>query len=59
MDTSSSGEELPSGVTEADVAEVTSVGFSRAEAIDELRRTNGDKTQAIATLFAKKLTSSK
>lgn len=41
--------------SEADVKELTNLGFSREQVIFELRRLNGDKTQAIAALFAKSL----
>lgn len=41
--------------TEADVIEIVNLGFSRNQAIYELRHFNGDKTQAIAALFAKSL----
>lgn len=42
--------------SENDVKELSNLGFSREQAIFELRRFNGDKTQAIAALFAKSLT---
>ncbi|XP_023011831.2 DNA damage inducible 1 homolog rngo isoform X1 [Leptinotarsa decemlineata] len=41
--------------TEADVREIVSLGFTRDQVIFELRRFNGDKTQATAALFAKSL----
>lgn len=41
--------------TESDVKELISLGFSREQVISELRRFNGDKTQATAALFAKSL----
>lgn len=41
--------------TESDVRELISLGFSREQVISELRRFNGDKTQATAALFAKSL----
>lgn len=41
--------------TEADVREVQALGFTRDQVFFELRRFNGDKTQAIAALFAKSL----
>lgn len=41
--------------TEADVSGLVSMGFSREQVIFELRRFNGDKTQATAALFAKSL----
>lgn len=44
---------LPPSVTESDIAEIVAVGFSRQDAIAELNRQNGNKTQAIAALFAK------
>ncbi|KAG5880649.1 hypothetical protein JTB14_022815 [Gonioctena quinquepunctata] len=40
---------------EADVKEIVVLGFARAQVIFELRRFNGDKTQATAALFAKSL----
>lgn len=47
---------LPSdNFTENDVKEIQSMGFSREQIIAELRRFKGDKTQAIAALFAKSL----
>ncbi|KAF2353119.1 Ubiquitin domain [Trinorchestia longiramus] len=46
---------LPPGVTEADLAEIVSVGFTREEALAELQQFAGDKTKAFAALFAKKL----
>ncbi|KAK7074376.1 cyanamide hydratase [Halocaridina rubra] len=39
--------------TESDVQEIIQIGFKRPQAIEELRRQNGNKTQAIAALFAK------
>ncbi|XP_071536073.1 protein DDI1 homolog 2 isoform X4 [Panulirus ornatus] len=39
--------------SESDVQEIIQIGFTRTDAIDELRRQNGNKTQAIAALFAK------
>ncbi|KAJ8940081.1 hypothetical protein NQ314_010915 [Rhamnusium bicolor] len=48
---------LPSDkFSEADIREITALGFSREQVIFELRRFNGDKTQATAALFAKSLT---
>lgn len=41
--------------SEQDVAEIVSMGFSRKQAIDELRDFNGDKKLASASLFAKSL----
>lgn len=41
--------------SENDVKELSNLGFSREQVIFELRRFNGDKTQAIAALFAKSL----
>ncbi|XP_045470296.1 protein DDI1 homolog 2 isoform X1 [Harmonia axyridis] len=41
--------------TEQSVQEIVQVGFTREQAILELRRFNGDKTQAMAALFAKSL----
>ncbi|XP_075990660.1 DNA damage inducible 1 homolog rngo isoform X4 [Anticarsia gemmatalis] len=40
---------------EAEVEEIVSLGFTREQAIVELRRFNGDKTQATVALFAKSL----
>lgn len=41
--------------TEADVAEIVKNGFPRERVIAELRSANGNKTQALAALFAKSL----
>lgn len=41
--------------TEADVNDIIKLGFSREQAIAELRNFNGNKTQATAALFAKSL----
>lgn len=41
--------------SESDVQDIIQIGFNRTEAIDELRRQNGNKIQAIAALFAKSL----
>lgn len=41
--------------TENDVAEIMKNGFQRSQVIDELRNSNGNKTQALAALFAKSL----
>lgn len=41
--------------TEADITDIVNLGFSRNQALYELRQFNGDKTQAIAALFAKSL----
>lgn len=41
--------------TETDVAELVKNGFQRPNVIQELRKFNGDKTQALAALFAKSL----
>lgn len=41
--------------TETDIKELTSLGFTREQVVSELRRFNGDKTQATAALFAKSL----
>ena len=47
---------LPSdNFTEQDVSELMKNGFQRARVIEELRHFNGDKTKALATLFAKSL----
>lgn len=47
---------LPSdNFTEQDVNELMKNGFQRARVIEELRHFNGDKTKALATLFAKSL----
>ncbi|KAJ2954496.1 hypothetical protein O0L34_g2775 [Tuta absoluta] len=40
---------------EAEVEEIVGLGFTREQAIVELRRFNGDKTQATVALFAKSL----
>lgn len=41
--------------SENDIAELMKNGFSRASVIEELRKFNGNKTQALASLFAKSL----
>lgn len=41
--------------TENDVTELMKNGFKRPEVIGELRKFNGDKTQALAALFAKSI----
>lgn len=41
--------------TEETVKEIESLGFNRIEVIAELRRFNGDKTQATDALFTKSL----
>lgn len=41
--------------TETDVQEIVQNGFTRDKAIGELRKANGNKTQALASLFAKSL----
>lgn len=41
--------------SESDVQEIVGLGFSRAQAVEELRRQKGNKTQAMAALFAKSL----
>lgn len=41
--------------TEQDVADIVKLGFSRKQAIDELRHFKGDKKMASASLFAKSL----
>lgn len=41
--------------TESDVAEIVKNGFPRERVIAELRSANGNKTQALAALFAKSL----
>uniref|UniRef100_A0A6M2DSK6 Putative dna damage inducible protein n=1 Tax=Xenopsylla cheopis TaxID=163159 RepID=A0A6M2DSK6_XENCH len=43
------------GFSESDVRELVNLGFSREQVLHELRRFNGDKTQATAALFAKSL----
>lgn len=45
----------PHNFSEADVAELTIHGFSRQAVIDELLKFKGNKTQALAALFAKSL----
>ena len=39
--------------TEKDVQNLISMGFARAQVMEELRKFNGDSTQATAALFAK------
>lgn len=41
--------------SEKDVEDIIKLGFKREDAIAELRRNNGNKTQAMAALFAKSL----
>lgn len=41
--------------TESDVVEIVKNGFQRERVIAELRSANGNKTQALAALFAKSL----
>lgn len=41
--------------SETDVEEIVALGFTREQAVVELRRFNGDKTQATVALFAKSL----
>ncbi|CAH2103088.1 unnamed protein product [Euphydryas editha] len=41
--------------SETEVEEIVALGFTREQAIVELRRFNGDKTQATVALFAKSL----
>lgn len=55
--TSTSGDAvLPTDkFTESDVAEIVNNGFPRERVIAELRSANGNKTQALAALFAKSL----
>ena len=40
---------------EGDVRKIVEMGFSRDQVIEELRKFNGDSTQAMASLFAKSL----
>lgn len=40
---------------ENDVAELVKMGFTREEVLDELRRYNGNKSEATAGLLAKSL----
>ncbi|XP_045624597.1 protein DDI1 homolog 2 isoform X5 [Procambarus clarkii] len=49
MDTASEHDHF----SESDVQEIIQIGFTRIQAVEELRRQNGNKTQAIAALFAK------
>lgn len=47
---------LPSDkFTEADVSDLMKNGFKRNNVIEELRKNNGNKTQALAALFAKSI----
>lgn len=41
--------------SENDVSDLVKMGFKREEVITELRRNNGNKNQAIASLIAKSL----
>lgn len=43
-----------SPLSDADITEVMAAGFSHDEAVSSLTQHSGDKTQAIAALFAKK-----
>lgn len=54
--TSSTSVSLPT-FPEASVAQITSMGFTREQAIQELTKANGDVNIALSTLFAKSLSS--
>ncbi len=45
----------PSPFPEKDVKEIMKKGFTREQAIEELKLTNGDVTKALVTLIAKSL----
>lgn len=59
----SKGESAPStsstssteNFSESDISELMKNGFSRASVVEELRKFKGNKTQALASLFAKSL----
>ena len=44
---------LPAGVTEVNVKKITDQGFSRQQAIDELKKQNNNVDQALVALLAK------
>jgi len=46
-------QQRPHSFPEATIQRLTSLGFARAQVIDELTRCNGDADQALASLFAK------
>lgn len=52
---SSSSTAASDNFSENDIAELMKNGFTRASVIEELRKFNGNKTQALAALFAKSL----
>lgn len=54
---SAAGEVLSAGdkFTEQDVQDIVKLGFTRKQALDELRQFSGDKKMASASLFAKSL----
>ncbi|CAF0895114.1 unnamed protein product [Rotaria sordida] len=53
--TASASSLTPSPFPEKDIKELTKKGFTREEAIEELKLTNGDVTRALVTLMAKSL----
>ncbi len=46
---------IPSPFPEKSIKEITKKGFTREQAIEELKLTNGDATKALVTLIAKSL----
>lgn len=48
-------QESPKNFSDADVAELMKHGFDRQSVVDELHKFKGNKTQALAALFAKSL----
>jgi len=49
----------PSPFAEKAIKEITKKGFTREQAIEELKLTNGDVTKALVTLMTKSLTNPK
>jgi hypothetical protein len=41
---------------ESDIKELVNFGFTRSQVIEELQKFNGDKNQAMASLFSKSFT---
>jgi DNA damage-inducible protein 1 len=52
---SSTAQSASNNFPESDISELMKNGFTRAAVIEELRKHNGNKTQALAALFAKSL----
>lgn len=53
--TSTTPQSAAESYSETDIAELMKNGFNRQAVIEELRKFNGNKTQALASLFAKSL----